>query len=78
MNFWELDSYVCDIFDSASTLELNPVVLTLTPGTPCILPLFGACNTYYLSIKHFILNTTLPCTISVNVVLIFLYFTSTT
>jgi len=27
---------VYDIFDSVSALELNPEILTLTPGTPCI------------------------------------------
>ena len=30
-------SAVYDIFDSESALELNPKVVTLTPGTPCIL-----------------------------------------
>jgi len=25
-----------DVFDSESTLELNPEILTLTPGTSCI------------------------------------------
>jgi len=29
-----LDPCVYDIFDSESTLELNPEVVTLTPGTP--------------------------------------------
>jgi len=28
---------VYDIIDSESALELNPEVVTLTPGTPCIL-----------------------------------------
>jgi hypothetical protein len=27
---------VYEVFDSASPLELNPEVVTLTPGTPCI------------------------------------------
>jgi len=31
-----MDPCVYDIFDSASALELNPTVLTLTPGTPCL------------------------------------------
>jgi len=32
-----LDPCVYDIFDSESALELNPEVVTLTPGTLCIL-----------------------------------------
>ena len=31
------DPCVYDFFDSASALELNPEVVTLTPGTTCIL-----------------------------------------
>jgi len=31
-----LDPCAYDIFDSESALELNPEVVTLTPGTPCI------------------------------------------
>jgi len=31
-----LDPCVYDAFDSASALELNPEILTLTPGTFCI------------------------------------------
>jgi hypothetical protein len=27
---------MCQVFDSESALELNPEVVTLTPGTPCI------------------------------------------
>jgi len=36
MNRCELDPCVCDVFDSKSALELNPEVVTLTPGTLCI------------------------------------------
>jgi hypothetical protein len=32
----ELDPFVSDVFDSESTLELNPEVVTLTPGTLCM------------------------------------------
>jgi len=31
-----MDPCVYDIFDSAQALELNPKLLTLTPGTLCI------------------------------------------
>jgi len=31
-----LDPCVYDVFDSQLALELNPEVMTLTPGTPCI------------------------------------------
>jgi len=31
-----LDPCVYDVFESESALELNPEVVTLTPGTPCI------------------------------------------
>jgi hypothetical protein len=37
LNRCELDPCVDDIFDSESALELNPKVVTLTPGTPSIL-----------------------------------------
>jgi len=40
LNRYELDPSVCDVFDSASALELNPEVVTLTPGTPCIFFIF--------------------------------------
>jgi len=30
-----LDPCVYEVFDSESALELNPEVVTLTPGTPC-------------------------------------------
>jgi len=36
MNRYELDPCVYDVFDSEWALELNPEVVTLTPGTPCI------------------------------------------
>jgi len=36
LNRCELGPYVYDIFDSESALELNPEVVTLTPGTSCI------------------------------------------
>jgi hypothetical protein len=35
LNRSELDPRVCDIFDSASALEFNPEILTLTPVTLC-------------------------------------------
>jgi len=31
-----LDPFVCYVFDSESALELNPEIVTLTPGTPYI------------------------------------------
>jgi len=31
-----LDPCVCEVFDSESALELNPEVVTLTPGTSCM------------------------------------------
>jgi len=34
-----MDPCVFEVFDSASGLEVYPKVLTLTPGTPCILTL---------------------------------------
>ena len=36
LNHCELDPCVYDILDSESALELNPKVVTLTLGTPCI------------------------------------------
>jgi len=36
LNRCELDPCVYDIFYSESPLELNPEVVTLIPGTPCI------------------------------------------
>ena len=36
LNRYELYPCVYDIFDSESALELNPKIVTLTPGTPCI------------------------------------------
>jgi len=36
LNRWEFDPCVYDAFDSESALQLNPEVVTLTPGTPCI------------------------------------------
>jgi hypothetical protein len=37
-NSWTVANWarVYDIFDSKTALELNPEVVTLTPGTPCI------------------------------------------
>jgi hypothetical protein len=35
-NRCELDPCVSEVFDSESALELNPEVVTLTPGTPCV------------------------------------------
>jgi hypothetical protein len=39
LNRCELDPCIYDVFDSESALELNPKVVTLTHGTPCISPL---------------------------------------
>jgi hypothetical protein len=36
LNCCKLDPCVYEVFDSESALELNPEVLTLTPGTPCV------------------------------------------
>ena len=36
LNRCELDPCVYEVFDSESSLELNPEVVTLSPGTPCI------------------------------------------
>jgi hypothetical protein len=45
LNRCELDPYVYDVFDSESSLELNPVIVTLTPGTLCII-------TYHYYFQH--------------------------
>jgi len=39
-----LDPCVYDVFDSESALELNPEVVTLIPGTPCIMLWFTMGN----------------------------------
>jgi hypothetical protein len=36
LNRCELYPCIYDVFDSESALELNPEVVTLTPGTPCV------------------------------------------
>jgi len=36
LNRCEFDPCVYGGFDSASALELNPEILTLTTGTPCV------------------------------------------
>jgi hypothetical protein len=36
LNSCELDPCVDEVFDSEKALELNPEVVTLTPGTLCI------------------------------------------
>jgi len=37
LNRYELDPCVYDVFVSVTALELNPEVVTLNPGTLCIL-----------------------------------------
>jgi len=46
-----LDPCVDDVFDSESALELNPEVVTLTPGTLCIVHRNADGKT---SVKHYL------------------------
>jgi hypothetical protein len=46
----ELYPSVYDVLDSESALELNPEVVTLTPGTPCILKQDRQC-TYNVTMR---------------------------
>ena len=45
-----MDPWVYDVFDSESALELNPEVVTLIPGTLCILKQDGQC-TYNVTLR---------------------------
>jgi len=52
LNCWELDSCVYDFFDSASALELNPEIMTLTVVTFCITGLLLCTLSISKSSKH--------------------------
>jgi hypothetical protein len=39
-----------DVFDSESPLELNPEVVTLTPGTSCIIVMYVVCSGHVFGI----------------------------
>jgi len=43
---------VYDVFDSESALELNPELVTLTPGTFCITPLNILALMQYKSVDY--------------------------